>query len=225
MDSGYSKYVSYAYLKVKRIYLCKRVALTALLLLLFITSPVQSSTVIDYDINLTQKCVHKMKEMGEELYQKSGVSTAIVARESMDKPQFLDLKNRYLHQLKPPYVVWFFTRKYYDNDVKRTGKLNLLISSDDLKGKYDESSMFSPFSGTFMRLITIKKSKTDPTSAAFLNGYGDLTSMLADSYGITLKSGIGNETHTTMDIVRFVVYLTFLFFFLWYIKVKFFHKG
>ena len=200
-------------------------AVKTALLLLLLSSSLFSSTIIDYDINLTVKTAQKIKEIGDELYHKSGISTAIIARKSMDKRQFLTLKNQYLHELKPPFVVWFFARKYYDNDAKRTGKLNLLISSDDLKGKYDESSMFSPFSGTFMRLITIKKSKTDPTSAAFLNGYGDLTSMLADSYGITLKSGIGNETHTTMDIVRFVVYLTFLFFFLWYIKVKFFHKG
>ena len=166
-----------------------------------------------------------MRQMGEELFKKTGVSTAIVAKKHLDKREFLRLKSKYLKELSDPYVIWFFTKDYYDNDSKRKGRLNLLLSTPSLKGKYDENSLFSPFSGTFTKLIVIQKSKSDPTSAAFLNGYGDLTDMLASSYGVKLESSLGDETRNTMNVTRVIFYLVLLFFILWYIKVKFFQRG
>ena len=163
--------------------------------------------------------------MGEELFGKTGISTVVVAKKRLDKREFLRLKSNYLQELKAPYVIWFFAKDYYDNDVKRHGRMNILIPSDDIKGKYDESSMFSPFNGTFTKLIVIKKSKTDPTSAAFLNGYGDLTDMLAKSYGVKLDSSLGDESKETVNVVRVVFYLSVLFFLLWYLKIKLFKKG
>ena len=99
-----------------------------------------------------------------------------------------------------------------------------MFSSDDLKGKFDKDSLFSPFGGSFTKLIVIQKSKSDPTGAAFLNGYADLTDMLADSYGVKLSSSIGSETRTTMDIARILMYFTFFVLFVWYVRVKFFKK-
>ncbi len=199
-------------------------AFATLLSLLFIQN-LYATVEFDYDVNISKKTEAKMKEMGEELYKKTHISTVIVAKNYMDKKEFLQLKSDYLKKLQAPYILWFFAKKYKDTDSGRVGKLNLLFSSDDLKGKYDESSMFSPFSGTFTKLIVIQKSKSDPTSAAFLNGYADLMDMLANSYGIKLKSSIGDETQETMNITRVIIYISFLFFFLWYLKVKFFKKG
>ena len=162
-----------------------------------------------------------MKEMGDELFTKTGVSTVIVAKEYLDKKGFLRIKNNYLKELKAPYVLWIFSKKYADREGVG---INQMFSSDDLKGKFDKDSLFSPFGGSFTKLIVIQKSKVDPTGAAFLNGYADLVDMLADSYGVKLKSSIGSETRETMDIARVVMYLTFLFIALWIIKVKFFKK-
>jgi len=202
-----------------------KAAFKAALITIFFSISSYALVKFDVDVNITKKTQAKMAQMGEELYQKSGISTVIVAKKELDKKEFLRLKNSYLQELKAPYVIWFFAKDYYDNDVKRHGKMNLLISSDDLIGKYDESSMFSPFSGTFTKLIVIKKSKSDPTSAAFLNGYGDLTDMLAKSHGVKLSSSLGDESRETVNVVRVVFYLTVLFFILWYMRVKFFKKG
>ncbi len=173
------------------------------------------------DVAINDKTQIKLKEMGEELFEKTGVSTVIVAKNYLDKKSFLETKDKYLKELKAPYVLWIFSKKY---DVRDSVGINQMFSSDDLKGKFDKDSLFSPFYGSFTKIIVIQKSKSDPTGAAFLNGYADLTDMIADSYGVKLDSSIGSETRTTMDIARILMYLTFLFFFIWTIKVKYFTK-
>ncbi len=163
-----------------------------------------------------------MKEMGDELYKKTGISTAVIAKKHLDKDEFLKLKEKYLHTLKPPYVLWIFSKTYMDR--KNIG-INQMFHSPDLNGKYDEDSLFSPFYGSFTKLIVVRKSKSDITSAAFLNGYADLVDMLAKSYGVKLASSVGSETRVTIDIVRIVFYGTILFFILWFLKLKFIDRG
>jgi len=204
-------------------YTCKTVLKTVLLLSLFWSSSLFASYHFEGDVNINDKTQEKLKEMGDELFEKTGISTVIVAKEYLNQKGFLEVKDRYLKELKAPYVLWIFAKKY-DYDKRDYTKLNQMFHSPDLEGKYNENSLFSPFYGSFTKLIVIQKSKTDPTGAAFLNGYADLTDMLAKSYGVTLKSSIGSETRSTMDIARILMYLTFLFFFIWYLKVKFFKK-
>ncbi len=194
---------------------------SALILSIFFQTSLLATYLYDGDVHINDKTQAKMQEMGEELFTKTGVSTVIVAKKYLDKKSFLALKDKYLKELKAPYVLWIFSKRYEDRDGVG---INQMFSSDDLKGKFDKDSLFSPFYGSFTKLIVIQKSKTDPTGAAFLNGYADLTDMLAKSYGVTLSSSIGSETRETMDIARIVMYLTFLFFFIWYVRVKYFKK-
>ena len=200
----------------------KAVFKTALLLSLFWTSSLFANYQYSGDAITFDKTVVKMKEMGDELYDKTGVSTVIVARSTLNKEEFLSLKSKYLKELKAPYVLWMFAREYTDGE--RTGKLNILIPSDDVKGKYDEDAMFSPLRGTFMKLIVDQKKGVDPTAAAFLNGYGDLVDMLSKSYNVTLKSSIGNSSRDSINVMRILFYSVLLFFLLWYMKIRFFKK-
>ena len=185
------------------------------------TNPLFASFTYDGDVDINDKTQEKLKAMGDELFEKTDISTVIVAKKFLDKKSYLEIKDKYLKELKEPYILWIFSKKYDERD---SVGINQLMTSDDLKDKYDENSMFSPFGGTFTKIIVIQKSKSDPTGAAFLNGYADLTDMLAASYGVTLKSSIGNETRDTMNVARVLMYLTFLFFGVWTIKVKFFKK-
>jgi hypothetical protein len=199
-----------------------RVAFAALLLSLFFQSSLFATYLYDGNVLINDKTQAKMQEMGEELFEKAGVSTVIVAKDYLDKKSFLATKDKYLKALQAPYVLWIFSKKY---DDRESVGINQMFSSDDLKGKFDRDSLFSPFYGSFTKLIVIQKSKSDPTGAAFLNGYADLIDMIASSYGVKLKSSIGSETRTTMDIARIVMYLMFFFVLLWVIKVKFLSKG
>jgi len=195
-----------------------KAAFAALILSTIFTTSIQADYTYQGDGYIGDKALKKLEEMGTELFQKTGVSTVIVAKEHLDQKQFLEIKDSYLKELKNPYVLWIFSKKYMDRE--NIG-INQLFSSPDMKDKYDEDSMFSPFGGTFSKILTVHKSKSDPTAAAFLNGYADLTDMIAKSYGIKLESSIGSETKTTINIVRVIFYLVIAFFLLWFLQVKF----
>jgi len=167
---------------------------------------------------LLDKAVKKMKEMGDELYQKTKVSTVLVVKKHLDKKSFLETKKKYLTQTDKPYVVWIFAKTYEDrNNIG----INQMFNSKELDGKYDKDSLFSPFTGTFTKILTVHKSKVDPTSAAFLNGFGDLVDMIADSYHVKLKSSIGNESHISLNIIRLIFYAIVIFSILVLLKNKF----
>jgi len=181
----------------------KRVAFATLLILLTTSLFANGLTIDNSDGIILDKTVKKMKEMGSELYQKTKISTIIVAKKHLDKNSFLFLKDKYLKESKKPFVLWIFSKTYEDRD--NIG-LNQMFNSKDLDGKFDKDSLFSPFTGTFTKILTVHKSKVDPTSAAFLNGYGDLVDMLANSYGVELKSSIGSGSHTSTNVLRIIFY-------------------
>ncbi len=185
------------------------------------TSKLEANFIYDGDGLIKEKALNKLKEIGDELYQKTGVSTALIVKRHLTQEQFLEIKDSYLKKLEPPYILWIFSKKYVDRD--NIG-INKLFTSDDLKDKFDEDSLFSPFGGSFSKIISIQNSKSDPTAAAFLNGYSDLTDMIALSYNTKLNSSIGDETKTTIDIVRLLFYMIIIFFAIRYIRVKYFNK-
>jgi len=195
-----------------------KAAFAALILSTILTTSLQANYSYEGDGYIGEKALKKLEEMGSELFEKTGVSTVIVAKEHLDQKQFLEIKDRYLKELKNPYVLWIFSKTYMDRE--NIG-INQMFSSDDVKDKFDKDSMFSPWGGTFAKILTVHKSKSDPTAAAFLNGYADLTDMIADSYGVKLESSIGNETKTTINIARIIFYLVTAFFFVWYLQIKF----
>jgi len=198
----------------------RRVALATLLILLFSTSLFSNGFTIDSDKGiLLDKTIQKMKEMGDELYSKTKISTVLVVKNHLDKKEFLELKQKYL-KTKVPYVIWIFSKTYEDR--KNIG-LNQMFNSPDLNDKFDKDSLFSPFTGTFTKIITVHKSKVDPTSAAFLNGYGDLVDMLASSYDIKLKSSIGNGSHISLDVIRIFFYFMIILVIIVFLKRKIFH--
>lgn len=200
-----------------------KAATAALILPLLFVSSLHATVTLDVDDGLIgEKALAKIKEMGTELNAKTGVSTVIIAKGHLDQATFLEIKDRYLKTLNNPYLLWIFSKTYED---RGNVGINKLFSSPDLKDKYDEDSLFSPIGGSFTKLIVIQKSDSDPTAAAFLNGYADLSDMVASSYGVKLDSSIGHETETTINIARIVFYIVTLFFFIYYIRVKFFKKG
>ncbi len=196
--------------------------MATLLILIFTTSLFSNGFIYDGDKGIIiDKTISKMKQMGEELYQKTGVSTIIVTRKHLDKKEFLALKEKYL-KTKPPFVLWIFSKTYMDR--KDIG-LNQMFNSPDLNTKFDKDSLFSPFTGTFTSILTVHKSKVDPTSAAFLNGYGDLVDMISTSYNVKLKSSIGNGSHVMTNVIRIIFYGIIILVLLKFFYYKFIKRG
>ncbi len=188
-------------------------------LLFSIIFPTSLFSLAEFDVRsiLQEKTALKLEEMGNELFDKTEVSTVIIAKEHLTQEEFLNIKDSYLAKLKEPYVLWIFSKTYMD---KKEYGINKFFKSKDLEDALDESNLFSPFNGTFTKLLTTH-SKGDMTSAAFLNGYGDLVDMLSDYYGVTIESGIGNDNRNVINIARVVFYGSLFFFIIWYIKIRF----
>lgn len=198
-----------------------KAAFAALTLTLFFSTSIKADYIYDGDGLIPKKAQKKLSQIGNELYKKTGVSSVLVTRKFLDQKKFLDLKDRYLKELKNPYVLWIFSKTY---EERTNVGINKIFKSDDLENKFDEDSLFSPFRGSFTKIIVIQKSKSDPIPAAFLNGYADLSDMIADSYNIKLQSSIGSETKRTIGISRIIFYSVLLYFFIVYLRGKFF-KG
>ena len=78
----------------------------------------------------------------------------------------------------------------------------------------------SPFTGTIIPILTSRKTK-DKYSAAVLNGYADITDRVASKLKIKLKSGIGDTNRILVDILRIIIYGSFLYFIIVYSVKKY----
>jgi hypothetical protein len=202
---------------------CRVVFLTALLLIIFPINSFSSGLILENDGLILDKATKKMQEMGRELYQKSGVTTVIVAKQSMSRDEFLALKNRYMRDLKKKYVIWLFSKA---TDNSTLVGLNKIFTSSDLKDRLNiDSILGSLFTrGSFTSVYVVHNSKVDPTSAAFLNGYADMVDMLASSYNIELDSSIGSQSKTSIDIIRSIFYIIVILAMVVLVRNKFRYK-
>jgi len=185
--------------------------LATLILLTFMpTTSFSAGLILENDGVILEKAIAKMQEMGDELHQKTGITTVIVAKKRMNKDEFLALKNKYINDLKEKYVIWLFSKA--TGRFKSVG-LNKIFSSPDIADKLDIDHILGTLftRGSFTNVYVSHKSKVDATTAAFFNGYGDMVDMLADSYGIKLKSSIGSGSKTSIDIVRSIFYFIVVF--------------
>jgi hypothetical protein len=82
-------------------------------LTLFFPSSLSASSgfIFEGDQLVTDATLKKIKEIGDELYEKTGITTVLVTKKHLDKEEFLEIKDRYLKELKAPYVLWIFSTR------------------------------------------------------------------------------------------------------------------
>lgn len=144
------------------------------------------------------RAAQKIEEMGQELFQKSGIKVYLIAKKSGNGENIIAYEKHFSQDLTPPYVL--LTLFLEDQKVD-------IYNSPDLDKAFDKESMLSPlpWSGTILPLLTGKK-KDVSVSAALLNGYGDIVDQISDSKKITLESSIGSSNKNTLGIFRFLIY-------------------
>ena len=190
--------------------------LYALLFLLLYSSNIFANTIVINEDIILDKTVVKLDEMGAEVLAKTGVSIVVIAQKHMDQKMFMEYKTKYAHDLKKHYIVWLYSRTYAD---KNNIGVNQMFVSDDLKGKFDQGKLFSPWSGAFTKVLTAH-SKTDTTSAAYLNGFESILEQLSAAYEVTFDSSIGHEGQTFINIVRFIFYAILVAGGIYYIRIR-----
>ncbi len=154
------------------------------------------------DSIIDSRAVKQIEIMGQELKEKTGVNTYIAAIRSLKGVPIVTYEQNLTKQLKSPYMLLVLARDDTQVDI---------VSSDDLKNKFDRDGVLSPYpwNGTILPILASKKGE-DKYSAAILNGYGDVVDQIADSYDVKLDSSIGNANKIVIGILK-VIFYSFLF--------------
>ena len=178
------------------------------LLLLSILLFAAQNFVLKNDNILPQKTVDKINEIGNELFEKTGVSLYLVATEKMPTEHIKEYEAKIAKDLKPPYILLTFALKDHKVDI---------VNSPDVSSRFDKEQVLSPFpwSGTIIPLLeSHSKNPKAAVEAALLNGYADIAEQVAASYGVKLKSGIGSTNKNIYFGLRILFYgiLALIFF-------------
>lgn len=164
----------------------------------FFPTFLSASEFVVHDGILDDRAVAKIDEMGQELYQKSGVRVFLTAKKSAEGEDIVAYEKRISNTFSSPHVLLtlFLEEKKVD-----------IYTSLGLEKEFDKESMLSPlpWSGTIIPLLTEKKKVLDVTPA-LLNGYADIVDQIAAHRKIKLESSIGSANKNTLGVVKLLVY-------------------
>lgn len=147
---------------------------------------------------IEERAAQKIEEMGQELFQKSGVKVYLIAKKSGNGENIIAYEQKFAQNLTPPYAILTLFLEEQKVDI---------YHSPALAKEFDKESMLSPYpwTGTIIPLLTGKK-KDVSISAAMLNGYGDLVDQIAGYRKIQLESSIGSANKDTLHVFKFFIY-------------------
>ena len=169
---------------------------------------------------INPKASAKIDEIGAEILAKTKINIYLIAINSLNGKKITDYEKEKSAELKKPYILLTLSKNDKQVDI---------ISSPLATDKFDKEDVLDPTSGTIIPILVTKVKKEikvdDKYSAAMLNGYGDIASQVANSFNVTLKSGLGNTNRNLINLIRLFVYGSILLLFLMYFKRKFFGKS
>lgn len=167
-------------------------------LFLFLPFGVFAKEFVLNDEVIEERAAQKIEEMGQELFQKSGVKVYLIAKKSGNGENIIVYEQNFAQTLTPPYAILTLFLEEQKVDI---------YHSPDLAKEFDKESMLSPlpWRGTILPLLTGKK-KDVSVSAALLNGYGDLVDQIASFRKIQLDSSIGSANKDTIYLFKFFIY-------------------
>ncbi|WP_200762778.1 TPM domain-containing protein [Nitrosophilus alvini] len=176
-----------------------------------------SDFILKNDNILPEKTVMKIDEMGKELQEKTGVSVYIVAVNHISGTNFKEYEENVSKSLKPPFILLTIAL----NDKKID-----IISSDDVKSRFDKETVLSPlpWKGSILPLLTQEKGGKANVQAALLNGYADIVDQVSSSYGVELASSVGSDNRYVYDVLKLFFYGTIILILIRYLYGRFAKK-
>ncbi|WP_201334619.1 MULTISPECIES: TPM domain-containing protein [unclassified Nitratiruptor] len=180
----------------------------ALLLLLNLAAFASRNFVLVNEDILPQKTVKKINEIGNEVFEKSGIKIYLAAVKEMHEKKIKDFEKTLASKLKDPFILLTLSLKDHKVDI---------INSPSLSNKFNKEEILSPlpWKGTIIPILTSHMKNPDAAvEAALLNGYAEIADQIAKSYGVKLKSSIGNTNREIYYWLRVVFYsiLALIFF-------------
>lgn len=188
----------------------------ALALLIFALPLIASSNfILKNDNLLPEKTIKKIDEIGNELYKKTGVKIYVAVVQEMPMKKIIDYEKNLTKNLQPPYVLLTLALKNKKVDI---------VSSPDVTKRFDKEAILSPYAwkGSIIPILTAHfKNPKAAVEAAILNGYSEIAEEIAASYGVKLKSALGNTNRDIYYWMRMLFYSILLLIFINFIYRRF----
>ncbi len=176
--------------------------LVGVLFFIIFSTTLSASVFLKNEGIVDKRAVEKMEIMGKELKEKTGVNTYVIAVKTFNGISIKQYEQNISKKLKQPFILLTLARDDMKVDI---------VHSGDMSKRFDKDGVLSPYpqSGTILPILASKKGN-DKYSAALLNGYGDIVDQVSQSYGIKLKSSIGNANKTVINILKVIFYTLLL---------------
>jgi hypothetical protein len=166
------------------------------------------------DVHLPAKEVQKIRQMGDELYKKTGVAVFVALVDDLNTTKPIELIER-VNSSYPSHILLFFSMHPLSVNIFTTPDTKPLIDADQILSPL-------PWRGTIKPVMSPAFSKDENVKieVAVLNGYGDIVDQVADAKGVKLSSSIGSGSKSSFLIVRWIFYGIIAFIILQYFYYK-----
>lgn len=196
---------------MSRIFRLRQLFFAVLTILLFSNVYAKDNLILCNNSIVNSRAIGEIEKIGTELKEKSGISAYICIKKSIGHEKIKIFEKNLTKNIKGSYILLTLALKQQKVDI---------TTSQDIKKLIDIDAILSPFTGTIIPILTSRKTK-DKYSAAVLNGYADITDRVASKLNIKLKSGIGDTNRILVDILRIIIYGSFLYFIIVYSVKKY----
>ncbi len=176
-----------------------------------------------------EKFADEINRIGEELYDKTGVSLYLVMIRDLENNQSIaDYEKSLAPQLHKHFVVLTFAELqkkvdifarpkslYKDFDKKQILSpsatfIGAVVSAVMFARSWDDfKEVFGNYGGTILPILAEKakgKDIVEKYAVAMYNGYTDIADQIAVSKGVKLSASAGNGSKYFLDILRLVFY-------------------
>ena len=195
----------------------------SVVIFLFVTAILQAKFIHKDELIKIDNFSSQVETIGQELFEKTGISLYMINIKAIENEMLIQTEQRIAQELQEPFILLSLSIGKAEQ-----GKVDI-YASNQMQTKFDRDQVLSPYpwSGTIIPIITSKK-KGNPKEkygAAMLNGYADIAEQVAYSYGVELKSALGNSNKITINIFRAIFYSVLILAFSYWIYRKFFRRS
>ena len=152
--------------------------------------------VLENQNQLIDKTTQFIEILSNEVFEKTGVSLYVVALEGLKGTSLEEQQQKYLKQVKEPYVLLFF--------VRNEKKINIITNAESEK-LFDKQAVYWDY---IVPLIPKSDEELTPQSisAFLLNGFVDIADRIAETKGVTLEHSFPKEHKGVQIAVRTALY-------------------
>ncbi len=208
--------------------------LAALILSLLFSTSLFAEYLYKDDVVQRDSFTNEIEEIGNELYEKTGVSLYLVMVRDLDENVTLaEYELQLAQELKEPAIILSFVElqkqvqilanpsSLYQEFDKETilspsaSFIGAVVSSVMFARSFDDVKEFMSTYGGVILPILAERAKGDDIvnkyAVAMFNGYSEIAEQVADSRGVTLESAAGRGNQIAIDVIRYIFYGTILF--------------